>query len=134
MTERVLETTDRDGLTLTTDLRPAHTTGDARLVERLAVNLVGNAVRHNVSKGWVSVRTSTTNGQARLVVENTGPAVPEGEMDRLFEPFQRRERTGDGIGLGLSIVRAIAVAHDADLSAEPLARGGLRVAVSFPSR
>ena len=62
------------------------------------------------------------------------PWMDEITLARLFEPFQRRERTGDGIGLGLSIVRAIAVAHDADLSAEPLARGGLRVAVSFPSR
>jgi signal transduction histidine kinase len=132
--ERALATVEPNGLTVTSDLQPAHTTGDPRLVERLAANLVGNAVRHNVSKGWVSVRTSSTNGTARLVVENTGPVIPAAEIDRLFEPFQRHERTGNGTGLGLSIVRAIAVAHGAQVTAEPLSGGGLRIDVGFPSR
>jgi signal transduction histidine kinase len=132
ITERVLEDSPQNGLTVTDDLQPAHTSGDPRLVERLAANLVGNAVRHNISKGWVSVRTTTSNDRAVLVVENTGPEIEAGDVDGLFEPFQRRERTGDGLGLGLSIVRAIATAHDALLKAEPLRGGGLRVEVAFP--
>jgi signal transduction histidine kinase len=130
--EQALATMDRDGLTVTTDLQPAHTTGDPRLVERLAVNLVGNALRHNVSNGWIAVRTSTSNGRAVLLVENTGPAIAPHEVDGLFEPFQRQERTGNGIGLGLSIVRAVAVAHEASVTAETLVGGGLSVAVEFP--
>jgi signal transduction histidine kinase len=131
--EQALATIHPNGIVVTTDLQPAHTTGDPRLVERLAVNLFGNAVRHNVSKGWFAVRTSTSNGRATLQVENTGAVIAPAELERLFEPFQRRERTGNGTGLGLSIVRAIAAAHDAKVTAEPLSGGGLRIAVGFPS-
>jgi signal transduction histidine kinase len=132
-TERALAGVERDGLTVMSDLRPACTTGDPRLVERLVVNLLGNAVLHNVPRGWISVRTSTVERSARLVVENTGQLIEADEVERLFEPFQRRERTGNGTGLGLSIVRAIAVAHNASITAEPLPGGGLRIAVGFPS-
>jgi signal transduction histidine kinase len=133
VTEHVLDVTQQNGLTVTRDLQPAHTTGDPRLVERLVANLVGNAVRHNVAKGWISVRTTTSQGQAVLVVENTGQVIRADEVDRLFEPFQRRERTGEGTGLGLSIVSAVAAAHDAELTAEPLSGGGLRIEVRFPA-
>jgi hypothetical protein len=58
-------------------------------------------------------------------------------VDRLFEPFQRlgasRTSHQEGLGLGLSIVRAIATAHDAALAARPLASGGLAIEVSFPA-
>jgi signal transduction histidine kinase len=131
--EEALGAIEPNGRIVTSDLRPAHTTGDPRLVERLAANLLGNAVRHNGSKGWIAVRTSTSNGRAVLQVENSGPAIAPHEVDRLFEPFQRRGRTGNGTGLGLSIVRAVAAAHDANITAEPLSGGGLRIAVGFPS-
>jgi signal transduction histidine kinase len=134
VTEQALSTIQPNGIVVTTDLQPARTTGDARLVERLAVNLLGNAVRHNVSKGWIAVRTSASNGHAMLEVENTGAEIAPDELERLFEPFQRRGRTGNGTGLGLSIVRAIAVAHDANVTAEPRSGGGLSIAVEFPSR
>ena len=132
--EDALATVDHSRLTVTSDLQPARTSGDPPLVERLAVNLVGNAVSHNVPRGWVSVRTATSKGRAVLVVENTGPLISPGEVDRLFQPFQRRDRTGaNGRGLGLSIVKSIAAAHDASVAAEPLADGGLRITVGFPS-
>ena len=67
---------------------------------------------------------------------NTGPVIPPAEVDRLFQPFQRldprRANYKDGHGLGLSIVRAIATAHDATITAHPLPEGGLSVSVSFP--
>jgi len=103
--------------------------GHRALAERLVTNLVDNAIRHNVADGWVSV--SCVAGV--LTVTNTGPVVPETDVARLFEPFQRLAvRTGDGLGLGLSIVRAIATAHDAMVDAEPRAEGGLVVTVTFP--
>jgi signal transduction histidine kinase len=103
--------------------------GHRALAERLVTNLVDNAIRHNVADGWVSV--SCVAGV--LTVTNTGPVVPETDVTRLFEPFQRLAvRTGDGLGLGLSIVRAIATAHDATVDAEPRAEGGLVVTVTFP--
>jgi signal transduction histidine kinase len=125
---------DRDGLTVETSLRPAHTSGDPRLVERLVANLVTNAVRHNVPGGTVEVGTSSRDGRAILTVANTGPIVPANRVDRLFQPFQRLEdeRTGtDGLGLGLSIVQAIAQAHDAPIVARARPGGGLFVEVSF---
>lgn len=68
---------------------------------------------------------------------NSGPVVPAAEVGRLFRPFQRggadRTSSGDGLGLGLSIVHAIAVAHAADLTATAHPDGGLDIEVSFPA-
>ena len=76
---------------------------------------------------------------ALLTVANTGAVVAAGELERLFEPFARLPRdritTADGHhGLGLSIVRAIATAHGATVSARAQPGGGLEVTVAFPSR
>jgi signal transduction histidine kinase len=128
---------ERRGLELEVGLHLARTSGDAALVERLAVNLIDNAVEHNVTGGRVEVTTALTGaGDATLTVTNTGPVVPPGEVARLLEPFQRlasvRAAEPDGHhGLGLSIVRAIAAAHDATLDVQPLAGGGLSVTVRF---
>jgi signal transduction histidine kinase len=111
--------------------------GDARLVESLVANLVDNALRHNLPGGSASVATSTVEGHARLSIENTGAVIPPADVERLFEPFQRldgRMRRTEGHGLGLAIVRAIATAHGATLTATARPDGGLAVAVTFPPR
>ncbi|MEU4161979.1 HAMP domain-containing sensor histidine kinase [Actinoplanes sp. NPDC026670] len=124
------------GLTVEVDLGPAPLSADPRLVQSLIANLVDNAVRHNVAGGRVEVTTSSVDGTARLVVRNTGPVVPPDDVERLFEPFQQlhrsRIRHGDGHGLGLAIVRAIATTHHADLVATAPATGGLDITVTFP--
>lgn len=123
-------------VTVETVLEPAPTAGDTRLVESLVANLVDNALRHNVPGGRVEVTTASVDGGARIVVRNSGPAVPPEQVDRLFEPFQqlhgRRIRYGEGHGLGLAIVRAIAAAHGAALVARARPTGGLDIAVTFP--
>lgn len=98
--------------------------GNGVLLERIALNLVQNAVRYNVAHdGWVEVRTDVQQDQAVLEVANTGPVVPAYEIDNLFEPFRRlrTERTGSdkGVGLGLSIARSVARAHGGRIAAEP---------------
>lgn len=98
--------------------------GNGVLLERIALNLVQNAVRYNIPEGgWVEVDTEAQHGQAVLVVANTGPVVPAYEIDNLFEPFRRlrTERTGSdkGVGLGLSIARSVARAHGGRITAEP---------------
>ena len=122
-------------------LATAPAAGDPSLAESLVANLVDNALRYNVAGGWVSVSTGFTDGRAVVSVSNTGPVIPPGEMDRLFEPFQRLggERVsraasgrGGGHGLGLAIVRAIASAHGAALTARARPEGGLDIEVSFP--
>ena len=117
-------------------LEPAPLSGDRRLIERLVSNLVENAFRHNIPHGCVRVAVRSDDGHATLVVTNTGPIVPPEDVERLLQPFQRmsQERTGehDGIGLGLSIVQAIASAHDATLAVRAEFGGGLEVEASFP--
>ncbi len=137
-TAQTLETLDTGDLTVTTSLGPAWTSGDPQLLERLVANLLTNAVRHNGPPGRIDVRTETRAGLALLRIENTGLAIPADQVDRLFQPFQRldRERTNGstGLGLGLSIVQAIATAHHATLSAGVNPGGGLRIEVGFPAR
>jgi signal transduction histidine kinase len=124
------------GVHLETALRPAPVDGDPRLLERLAANLVDNAVSHNVDAGRVHISTNAADGTAVLTVTNTGPIVPATEIDRLFQPFQRldprRALHKNGHGLGLSIVRAIATAHGATITAQPLPEGGLSLSIAFP--
>jgi signal transduction histidine kinase len=125
------------GLTVTASLQRASAMGDGALTERLVTNLVENAVRHNVACGAVDVGTGTWAGRAILSVFSTGASIPPDQVGRLFQPFQRgapRDRTEsrNGLGLGLSIVAAIAEAHGAWLQAHALPGGGLGIRVGFP--
>jgi signal transduction histidine kinase len=137
----VLETrrpeTEHRRLHIDAALHPAPTSGDPALGERLVANLVDNAVRHNVPAGRIEVATGTKNGHAVLSIANSGDVVPSGDLDRLVRPFQRltADRSGhdDGLGLGLSIVQAIATAHRATLTTRAQPEGGLAIEVSFPS-
>ena len=119
------------------ELAPAPVLGDPRLLERLVANLVDNAIRYNVPHGKIHVTTQTRSGHAVVSVTNTGPVVPATAVERLFQLFQRlgadRTSRGDGVGLGLSIVQAIADAHGATVTAHPQPGGGIEVEVSFPA-
>ncbi|MEU6015774.1 ATP-binding protein [Streptomyces sp. NPDC047515] len=125
------------GVEIRGELAPAVIQGNGVLLERIALNLVQNAVRYNIpEQGWVEVTTELQTGHAVLVVSNTGPVVPAYEIDNLFEPFRRlrTERTGSdkGVGLGLSIARSVARAHGGRIVAEPREGGGLVMRVSLP--
>ncbi|MFB7514521.1 sensor histidine kinase [Streptomyces sp. NPDC056144] len=125
------------GVEIRGERAPAVVKGNGVLLERIALNLLQNAVRYNVPEdGWVSVSTEVRDGQAVLLVSNTGPVVPAYEIDNLFEPFRRlrQERTGSdkGVGLGLSIARSVARAHGGRIIAEPREGGGLVMRVTLP--
>jgi signal transduction histidine kinase len=126
----------RRGLRLDTKLEHAPAAGDPRLIDHLVANLLDNAIHHNTAGGWVAVTTVAEAGAAVLTVANSGPVIAAEEVERLLRPFQRlgADRTGhgDGHGLGLSIVAAIATAHGATLTVRPRPEGGLRAEVSFP--
>jgi signal transduction histidine kinase len=123
-------------LELTTELTPAPMIGDPALVERLVANLIDNAVHHNAAGGRIEVRTGIDAGDAMLAVKNTGAVIATREIEGLLEPFRRlaggRTADTDGHhGLGLSIVRAIAVAHGATLELQAPCEGGLLITVRF---
>jgi len=123
------------GLVMDVTLAPALMAGDAALTERAVANLIDNALRHNSDGGqvWVSVGTA---GGAVLTVANTGPVVPADSIGRLLQPFQRgeagRTQSRNGLGLGLSIVAAVATAHGAKFRLAPRQAGGLEAALVFP--
>jgi signal transduction histidine kinase len=134
------------GLTMAVTLKPGLLGGDEALLERAVGNLADNALRHNAPGGSVWITADTDGGRAVLTVANTGAEIPPDAVDRLLLPFQRggepgaayraRSRTGpdDGLGLGLSIVAAIAAAHGAGLTVTPrLNGGGLTVRLVFPA-
>jgi signal transduction histidine kinase len=93
-------------------------------------------VRHNVAGGKVEISTAVRDGRAVLAVANTGPAIPPEAVGRLFQPFMRldgrRVHHEGGHGLGLSIVRAIAAAHGAAITARARRGGGLSIEITLP--
>jgi len=124
------------GITVLSTLDEVAVTGDPTLLSRLAMNLIDNAIRHNELAGEVEVRLESVGPTARLSVENGGPHLPADTVGQLIEPFRRlvADRTGsdDGVGLGLSIVAAIAAAHGGSLALSSRVEGGLRAVVSLP--
>jgi len=127
----------RRGLNVHASIQPATLYGDPLLVQQLVTNLVDNAVRHNLPGGDIQIATSAGRAGAVLSVTNDGPVIPAAEVGRLFQPFQRlgprRAHRDGGHGLGLSIVRAIATAHGATITARSRPGGGLAVDIAFPS-
>jgi signal transduction histidine kinase len=129
----------RRGIGVDAVVGAAPTSGDPRLGERLVANLVDNALRHNLPGGRIEVSTRTSADGAVVRVANSGPVIPQAEVARLLQPFQRLapgrngRDDGAGVGLGLSIVHAIADAHGAALEARARPEGGLEVEVRFPA-
>jgi signal transduction histidine kinase len=115
---------------------PASSFGDSALLERIAGNLLENAVRHNVDGGWLEVMTMAGPQWSVLRVRSSGGLVDPAIVPELFEPFRRAgvARTArSGAGLGLSIVRAAVLAHGGTVAAEPVVGGGLSVTVRLPA-
>ena len=123
------------GIRLRVDAAPAAARGDRRLLERLAANLMENAVRYNRSGGVVQASTSVVDGRPTLRVENTGPTISREQLGRLTAPFDRlgRHADGRGAGLGLSIARSVVDAHRGELLLEARPDGGLVVTAVLPA-
>ncbi|MDQ4071746.1 MAG: HAMP domain-containing histidine kinase, partial [Actinomycetota bacterium] len=133
--QEMIDETVFAGLRLELDLRPARVLGDRELLWTMAANVIDNAVRHNSADGWIEIRTESAGGEARLKISNSGALITPKEAVSLPEPFRRlgTARTGDGLGLGLSIATSVAQAHCGQLTIDPLERGGLRIGISLPT-
>lgn len=120
-------------LQLEMDVEPVTVIGEQPLLERLASNLMSNAIKHNHPGGTVTVSV-TRDGV--FSIANTGPVVAAEQVPGLFEPFRRgsgeRLDHGGGAGLGLTIARSIVAAHSAAIDAQPRPDGGLLVSVRMP--
>jgi signal transduction histidine kinase len=124
------------GLHIDARLSPATVTGDRAFLDRLAGNLIENAIRHNQQDGQIQVTTSARDGRVEMAVANTGPPINPAQIPALFEPFHRGpaqhgQAGHKGAGLGLSIVTAIVTAHHGAIDAQALPAGGLSVTVTF---
>ncbi|MEV7867762.1 HAMP domain-containing sensor histidine kinase [Streptomyces sp. NPDC088124] len=137
-TETLLPLAEKHGVTIETrgDITP--TIGSPALLLQLTMNLVHNAIAHNLpDQGTVWVTTSIRPGTVVLAVENTGEKLTPQLVLTLTEPFRRgteRIHTDHaGVGLGLAIVKTITQAHDGTLTLTPRPAGGMRVTVELPA-
>ncbi len=107
---------------------------DPGLLERVLANLLANALRHAPGSD-VRVSVAEQDGTVSIRVADTGPGLPRGSADRLFEPFQRLgdRNTATGVGLGLAVVKGFTEAMGATVTAEDTPGGGLTMVVELPS-
>jgi two-component system, OmpR family, sensor histidine kinase VanS len=137
-TETLLPLAEKHGVSIETCADVTPTLGSHALLLQMAVNLLHNAIVHNLPEhGSVQVRTAIRSESVTLTVENTGEQLTPTMVSTLIEPFQRgteRIRTDHaGVGLGLAIVKSITEAHGGTLSIVPRPVGGLRVTAQLPT-
>ncbi|GAB5562538.1 MAG: ATP-binding protein [Synoicihabitans sp.] len=114
---------------------PVPIVGDPTRLRQAAANLVDNAIKYTPEGGTVRVESFLENGQAILRVTDSGPGVPDEEQPRIWERLYRcdQSRTQSGLGLGLSMVRAIMRAHDGDAAVKNAPSGGAVFELSLPA-
>lgn len=121
------------GVVLSLDANHATILGEPMLLMRMVANVVDNAIKFSPAGGQVRIEVAVTCGEAILAVADQGPGMPETFADSAFERFSRAEeaQSKPGHGLGLPLVRAIALRHGIKLSMEP-ANPGLRMVFRCP--
>lgn len=137
-TETLLPLAEKHGISIETSGEFTPTMGSEALLLQLTMNLVHNAIVHNLSEGRVWVSTAVLPETVTLTVENTGEQLCPELAATLTEPFRRgteRVHTDHaGAGLGLAIVQTVTHAHDGTLTLSPRPSGGLRITVELPVR
>jgi two-component system, OmpR family, sensor histidine kinase VanS len=136
--ETLLPLAEEHGVTIETSGEMTTAIGSEALLLQMTMNLVHNAIVHNLPEhGTVSVTTSVHPKTVMLVVENTGENLSPQVVATLTEPFRRgteRTRTDHaGVGLGLTIVKSIIQAHHGTLTLTPRTTGGLCVTAQLPA-
>jgi signal transduction histidine kinase len=97
-------------------------------------NLIDNAIRYTPERGRVTTRVQREGSDVEVIVEDTGPGIPDEERERVFDRFYRGRSAGaTGTGLGLAIVSQVADMHRGKVTLGTAAGGGLRVLVQLPA-
>jgi len=117
-------------------------TGDRDRLKQVLVNLVGNAIQYTPSGGRVTLSLQQSNGQARLIVSDTGPGIPAQDLPHIFERFYRGERSrkrtsgspSSGFGLGLSIAYWIVRNHGGSIEVDSHEGKGTTFCIWLPIR
>jgi signal transduction histidine kinase len=105
---------------------------DPDRLDRILVNLVGNALKY--SGGEVEVAAERGDGTVRLIVSDRGAGIPAADLDRIFQRYYRGQRhEGEGLGLGLYIVRRLVEAHGGTIVVESAPGRGSRFTVTLPA-
>ena len=126
--------------------------GDADKLQQVLINLFMNAIHAMQNKGTITIQTAlvdsnqsnlfavtkTNNKSHRkkyvsVIVEDTGPGIPDDVMEKIFDPFFTTKPVGQGTGLGLSIIHSIIELHDAEITISNRENGGARIALFFES-
>ncbi|HEY4377982.1 MAG TPA: ATP-binding protein [Acidimicrobiales bacterium] len=136
LVDRMLGSADLAGMPVDVELEPVTVLADELYCELAVVNLLNNAVRHNVDDGWLAVSVCRTTTGVELVVANSTATTTSEQLSTLREPFRRgtvaRTRSDRGAGLGLTIVEAITRVHGWTLLLETPTNQSFRVTVSAP--
>ncbi len=110
--------------------------GDRRRLRQLFTNLFENTIRHGNSPGRLTVSQECKDNQLIIVIEDSGPGVPQESLERIFDRLYRvdfaRSHSREGSGLGLSICKMIVTAHQGLIRAENSSGGGLRIIIALP--
>ena len=110
--------------------------GDAELLAAAVRNLIENAIKFTDDRKPVRVSVTADPEWVRLTVEDGGPGIPAAEAERVFDPFYRgaeARATRSGLGLGLSLARRIARAHEGDLRLDRSELGGALLELRLPA-
>ena len=137
-TETLLPLAEKHGVTIETRGDITLTTGSHPLLLQMTMNLLHNAIVHNLPEnGTVQVSTANRLGSVLLTIENTGEKLTPQLVSTLTEPFQRGtgriRKDHAGVGLGLAIVKSITQAHDGTLTVVPRPEGGICVTAELPA-
>jgi two-component system sensor histidine kinase KdpD len=109
---------------------------DVGLMHRVFMSLAGNVAKHTPADTPICITARVVGDRMEVAVEDTGPGLPEGREDAVFESFERGENepARKGAGLGLAITRAIVQAHGGEIRAERRAEKGARFVFTLPLR
>lgn len=126
---------DKKHISLIQDDGEARLTGSDTLVYRAIYNLIENAIKYNKEDGKVSVAITEDENFAKVIITDTGSGIAKEDWDKIFEPFFRidksRSRSMGGAGLGLALVKEIAVRHGGDVKVIESSNKGSSIELSL---